>query len=55
MVEDDGVGPGGAAGARGMGLRNLAARADERRGACVVGGRADGGTRLVWWVPATTQ
>jgi signal transduction histidine kinase len=54
VVEDDGVGPDGAVAARGMGLRNLAARADARRGACVIGARPDGGTRLVRWVPAAT-
>jgi signal transduction histidine kinase len=52
VVEDDGVGPGGSVGADGMGLRNLAARADERHGACVLGARPDGGTQLQWWVPA---
>ena len=51
VVADDGIGPAGAAGATGMGLPNLRARAGERGGECTIGGRADGGTRLEWWIP----
>ncbi len=51
VVADDGIGPAGAAGATGMGLPNLRARAGERGGECTIGGRPDGGTRLEWWVP----
>jgi signal transduction histidine kinase len=55
VVEDDGIGPDGASTAGGMGLRNLAARAERRGGACMVEARPDGGTRLVWWVPGPSS
>jgi signal transduction histidine kinase len=50
-VCDDGIGPVGVAGATGMGLRNLRARAEERAGGCTVIERTGGGTTLSWWIP----
>jgi signal transduction histidine kinase len=52
-VEDDGVGlaeeiPSGP----GLGLRNLAHRAERLGGSFTLAGREGGGTRAEWWVPA---
>ena len=55
LVEDDGVGPAGAADATGMGLRNLRARARARAGECRLAPRSDGGSSLVWWIPRSSR
>jgi PAS domain S-box-containing protein len=50
VVTDDGVGPPAADGRRGLGLRNMTARADEIGGTLALE-PADPGTRLCWEVP----
>jgi signal transduction histidine kinase len=51
-VEDDGVGIDGCASDRGgLGLRNLAARAERVGGTFRITRRPQGGTSAEWWVP----
>ena len=54
QVDDNGVGPGVPEGGRaGLGLRNLAARAERLGGSFGISARPGGGTRARWCVPAS--
>jgi signal transduction histidine kinase len=50
-VDDDGVGIAEAPSGTGLGLRNLAHRAERLGGSFTLSGREGGGTRAEWWVP----